>query len=134
MAEEKICLICGAQSSEEPELLFIKGKMGCICSNCLRDCTEAVENYYSSEQNMEEFLSEEVVTEEAKKYKTPEEIVSFLDQYVVGQDRAKRKLANAVYNHYKMLDYNEQKSDDDVEIRKSNVLLLGPTGSGRLYV
>ena len=61
----------------------------------------------------------------------PTEIKAYLDQYVIGQDRAKKALSVAVYNHYKRVKANM--IDDDIELQKSNILLLGPTGSGKTY-
>lgn len=126
MAIDKTCIICARKKSENEDLLFINGKEGCICEECVEGCIEVLNNYYEEDKNKEDESS-------AIAIKKPNEIKDFLDQYVIGQDAAKKKLAVAVYNHYKMLQYNESKNSD-VDIRKSNVLLIGSTGSGKTYL
>ena len=69
--------------------------------------------------------------EEAKTIPTPHQIKEFLDQYVIGQDEAKKYLSVAVYNHYKRINHPQSQDDDDVDIEKSNVVLVGPTGTGK---
>ncbi|MFT7518266.1 MAG: ATP-dependent Clp protease ATP-binding subunit ClpX, partial [Kiritimatiellia bacterium] len=92
-----------------------------ICSECIRLCLDIIrENAQAKPASWGQ-----------TGVPVPTKIKEFLDQYVVGQDLAKRKLAVAVYNHYKRLEANAQKSDDDVEVKKSNVLLIGPTGTGK---
>jgi ATP-dependent Clp protease ATP-binding subunit ClpX len=90
-----------------------------ICNECIDLCQEIIEEEFSPEQ-----------FEELTDIPKPEEIKSYLDEYVISQERAKKTLAVAVYNHYKRINLSEQASDD-VEIQKSNILLLGPTGSGK---
>lgn len=93
-----------------------------ICDECINVCNNIIE----SESYDEDLGYEEVKTEEIP---TPAEIKAVLDEYVIGQDEAKKTLAVAVYNHYKRINCKE--IIDDVEIQKSNILLLGPTGCGK---
>ncbi len=85
-----------------------------------------------SQEIIKEELAEEVLADLAEVPK-PKELLEILNQYVVGQDRAKRALAVAVYNHYKRVSYTES-SDDDVDLQKSNILMIGPTGSGKTFL
>ena len=99
---------------------MIQGPAGVrICDECVRLCMEIVEDGYQAES--EEFGSPDEIP-------TPHEIRAVLDQYVIGQDEAKVALSVAVYNHYKRIFFG---GGDDVELQKSNILLLGPTGSGK---
>ena len=124
MSEEKSkkqllrCSFCG--KSEKETHRMIQGPAGVrICDECVRLCMEIVEDGYQSES--EEFGSPDEIP-------TPHEIRAVLDQYVIGQDEAKVALSVAVYNHYKRIFFG---GGDDVELQKSNILLLGPTGSGK---
>ena len=95
-----------------------------ICNECIRLCLDIIRETKGSSG----------INFASGKIPSPSRIKSFLDQYVVGQDQAKRRLAVAVYNHYKRLEANSAKSSkggDEVEVQKSNVLLLGPTGTGK---
>ena len=117
------CSFCG-KTQEEVERI-IAGPGVYICDECIKVCTNIIENdlYEDSEITYEK----EAPTSLPK----PEEIKKILDEYVIGQDAAKKTLSVAVYNHYKRIN-NEKKADkDDVEIQKSNILLLGPTGCGK---
>lgn len=100
---------------------MIAGSSVFICDECVEMCND--------------ILREELPVQEAAgagdKLPTPEEIKQHLDHYVIGQDRAKRVLAVAVYNHYKRLRHAEQGGGSDIELSKSNILLIGPTGSGK---
>lgn len=117
------CMFCGRSDSEVPMLL--QGIDGFICTDCVKLAAD-----YVSE--MEGEHSSEGPAAPLGKAPKPKEIKSFLDQYVIGQDRAKTVLAVAVYNHYKRLDHNlVQGEADGVELEKSNVLLVGPTGTGK---
>ena len=97
-----------------------------ICEDCIRSSNDILTrlNQADEERAMRCFIKD-------KDMKKPREIVKFLDQYVVGQDRAKKSIAVAVYNHYKRIN---SICDSDVEIQKSNVLMIGPTGSGKTYL
>ena len=97
-----------------------------ICNECIQVCSNIIENEYDEdEEDLYTTVEEDVVP-------TPEEIKTILDEYVIGQEDAKKSLSVAVYNHYKRINNEDEKSNkDDVEIKKSNILLLGPTGSGK---
>ncbi len=114
------CSFCG--KSQENAKRIVAGPNVYICDECIDLCKNIVEN---------EFYEEEQYTlEQEEKLPNPSEIKDILDQYVIGQNNAKKTLAVAVYNHYKRIN-NEEDSKNDVEIQKSNVLLLGPTGCGK---
>ncbi|MCA1780321.1 MAG: ATP-dependent Clp protease ATP-binding subunit ClpX [Xanthomonadaceae bacterium] len=110
------CSFCGKSQHEVRKL--IAGPSVYICDECVELCNDIIR---------EEL--EEASLSERKSLPTPREINDFLDQYVIGQPKAKRVLSVAVYNHYKRLE--SQKHNDDVELAKSNILLIGPTGSGK---
>ena len=118
------CSFCG-KGQEEVERI-IAGPGVYICDECIKVCTNIIENdlYEDSEITYEN----EAPTDLPK----PEEIKEILDQYVIGQDVAKKTLAVAVYNHYKRV--LAEQTDDGVEIEKSNMLMLGPTGSGKTFM
>ena len=115
------CSFCG--KAQELVKRIVAGPNGVyICDECIGICNNIIENeIYDEETGYEDVKSEEIPT--------PAEIKSVLDEYVIGQEEAKRTLSVAVYNHYKRINCKE--IIDDVEIQKSNVLLLGPTGSGK---
>ena len=120
----KHCMFCGRSEREVPFLL--QGLDGFICS----DCVELAHDY------LKDTLG--AVSKDGKPLgrletlKKPVEIKEFLDEYVIGQDRAKKMLAVAVYNHYKRINHNlVDRPDDGVELEKSNILLVGPTGTGK---
>ena len=116
-------MFCGRKESEVPFLL--QGLDGFICS----DCVELAHEYITdSIQKTAAKSSSERIEDNNK----PADIKAFLDQYVIGQDRAKKMLAVAVYNHYKRINHNlVDRPDDGVELEKSNILLVGPTGTGK---
>jgi ATP-dependent Clp protease ATP-binding subunit ClpX len=116
------CSFCGRLKSETN--ILIMGMNAHICDNCVRDASEIVQNEFPSSRNS---------TSVSKlKLMPPAEIKAHLDQYVIGQDDAKKVLAVAVYNHYKRVDQplNKQKADE-VEIEKSNIIFVGETGTGK---
>ncbi len=114
--QKEICFLCGKTRSEVNQLL--KGKFGYICSDCVQEA------YRVLNENEEE-ISHNV------QLATPRQIKEYLDLYVIGQNEAKRTLAVSVHNHYKRI---SQSKKSDVEIQKSNVLLIGSTGSGKTYL
>jgi len=114
------CSFCG--KSQENVKKIIAGPGVYICDECIGVCQEIIED---------EFYEEDVELEEMEEEKIPKphEIKEILDEYVIGQEEAKKTLSVAVYNHYKRI--NNLDKVNDVEIQKSNVLLLGPTGCGK---
>ena len=117
------CSFCG--KSQETVQRIIAGPGVYICNECIELCSSIIEDGYE-----EEIENESVVVE---KVPSPKEIKEFLDEYVIGQEEAKKSLSVAVYNHYKRIN-NPIKDEDEVEIQKSNILLLGPTGCGKTYL
>ena len=116
--KQEFCFICGKTKSEVDRLL--KGQFGgCICNECVKEA------YKVLDEDEEDEISENM------QLATPSQIKAHLDQYVIGQNEAKRTLAVAVYNHYKRL---RQDKKSDVEIQKSNILMIGSTGSGKTYL
>ncbi len=120
--DEPRCSFCGRTQSEVKKL--IAGSSAYICNECVELCNEILEEEYGRLN-----LSEEEFSEIPK----PAEIKAYLDQYVIGQEKAKKILSVAVYNHYKRIEYEKLKKSKfkDVEIQKTNILLIGPTGSGK---
>ncbi|MDD5950993.1 MAG: ATP-dependent Clp protease ATP-binding subunit ClpX [Bacteroidales bacterium] len=120
----RYCMFCGRNEDEVPMLL--SGLEGYICTDCVHIASEYL-------KEMEQTRREEENTAlELGELQKPKAIKAFLDQYVIGQDRAKKLLAVAVYNHYKRINHNlVEKSDDGVELEKSNILMVGPTGTGK---
>ena len=118
------CMFCGRSERDVPFLL--QGIDGFICS----DCVELAHNYLKDTIGGASKDGKPLGRLEA--LKKPVEIKEFLDEYVIGQDRAKKMLAVAVYNHYKRINHNlVDRPDDGVELEKSNILLVGPTGTGK---
>src|SRR5512141_2431647 len=112
------CSFCGKSQHEVRKL--IAGPSVFICDECIELCNDIIR---------EEGSTAEAARTDKNKLPTPHEIRQILDQYVIGQDLAKKILSVAVYNHYKRLEPGSR--DDDVELAKSNILLIGPTGSGK---
>ena len=121
---EPKCLFCGKPKSSGKR--FIGGGGAIICEDCIKASNDILIRLKQADEEKagRGFLKESDL-------KKPRELVEFLDQYVVGQDRAKRSIAVAVYNHYKRI---SNCSDSDVELQKSNILMVGPTGSGKTYL
>ena len=115
------CSFCGKSQDEVKKI--IAGNNVFICNECVA----------LSQEIIKEELAEEVLADLAEVPK-PKELLATLDEYVVGQERAKRALAVAVYNHYKRVSFAESRDEEDVELQKSNILLIGPTGSGKTFL
>ena len=120
-----ICDFCGATDSRDNPV--IAGDNACICKSCV---TAASEIMNGNVENINDQTKVNPVEEKEIKIKTPGELKAILDEYIIGQDRAKKVLSVAVYNHYKRI-FRHNEIDDDTELNKSNVLLIGPTGSGK---
>ncbi|GGH68733.1 ATP-dependent Clp protease ATP-binding subunit ClpX [Compostibacillus humi] len=110
------CSFCGKSQDQVRKLVAGPGVY--ICDECIELCTEIVEEELGTEEEIE-----------FKEIPKPKEICEILDDYVIGQEKAKKSLSVAVYNHYKRI--NSPKSSDDVELAKSNIAMIGPTGSGK---
>ncbi len=110
------CSFCG--KSQEQVKKLVAGPGVYICDECIDLCTEIVEEELGQDEEMD-----------LKELPKPHEICNYLDEYVIGQEQAKKSLSVAVYNHYKRIRSDAKK--DDVELQKSNILFLGPTGSGK---
>ena len=110
------CSFCGKNQDQVKRLIAGPGVY--ICDECIDLCSDIIQDEF-----------EDNVELDTTALPKPREIKSYLDQYVIGQDRAKKALSVAVYNHYKRVKANM--IDDDIELQKSNILLLGPTGSGK---
>lgn len=118
----KECSFCGKNENEVRNL--IEGQQGCICNECVAACGVL----FDQSSDDEEVTATEWSDEDLP---TPAQMVVSLNDHVIGQDAAKKSLAVAVYNHYKRLRHKEKAKKDDVELAKSNILLIGPTGSGK---
>ena len=119
--EDKLlyCSFCGKNQNEVRKL--IAGPSVYICNECIDLCNDIIKEEIS-----------EASEEDEEHFPVPKEIKSTLDEYVIGQEEAKKHLSVAVYNHYKRLKGAKRlENKDDVELTKSNILLLGPTGSGK---
>ena len=113
------CSFCGKNQDQVKRLIAGPGVY--ICDECIELCSEIIADE-----------TEETLEFESRTLSKPQEIKEYLDQYVVGQEDAKRALSGAVYNHYKRINAND--TSDDVELQKSNILLMGPTGSGKTFL
>ena len=116
------CSFCGKTQEEVKKIVAGPGVY--ICNECIDLCKEIID---------EEFYDEAV--RELTDVPKPQEILNVLNEYVIGQERAKRTLSVAVYNHYKSVNQSETAAtQDDVELQKSNICLIGPTGSGKTFL
>ena len=127
------CVFCGRSDAEVPFLL--QGMDGYICPDCAKLAAEYVDEMAGQaghDRRTRKNAKQDVMPGYDRASIKPVVIKEYLDQYVIGQDRAKKVLAVAVYNHYKRLQHNLiDKADDGVELEKSNILLVGPTGTGK---
>ncbi len=125
-----VCSFCG-QESNDGVLVPSPLEEGCyICSDCVNQLHEAVTEYFQTEAPSKKSKSKGD-TQSLTNVPKPKEICEFLDNYVIGQESAKRFLSVAVYNHYKRL---AQDKTDDVDIEKSNIIMVGPTGTGKTLI
>ena len=115
------CSFCG--KAQESVRKIVAGPGVYICDECIDLCNSIIEAEIYDEENEKYELGEEIPN--------PQEIKKILDEYVIGQEDAKKSLSVAVYNHYKRIMHEEEKDINDVETQKSNILLLGPTGCGK---
>lgn len=116
------CDFCGR--TEDQVDILISGLNACICNECAEQVNEILAgNAHSKKASKNSF--------EEKKLPKPTEIKAYLDQYVIGQDEAKKAMSVAVYNHYKRLRDNNKKQNDEVELEKSNIIMVGSTGTGK---
>lgn len=122
------CSFCRKNQNQVKKL--IAGPNGVyICDECIEVCSEIIAEQFDDEYGVESGAALEDIN-----LLKPMQIKALLDEYVVGQDEAKKVLSVSVYNHYKRILANDRFSDDDVELQKSNILMLGPTGSGKTYL
>jgi len=118
-----ICDFCGATDTRDNPV--IAGDNACICKACVNAAHEIMSGNLPEDENKSKISDTKDI-----KIKSPAELKKILDEYVIGQDKAKKVLSVAVYNHYKRI-FRHNEIDDDTELNKSNVLLIGPTGSGK---
>lgn len=112
------CSFCGKTQDQVRKLVAGPGVY--ICDECIELCNEIIEEEFNDDVELE-----------LKDVPKPKDIRAILDQYVIGQDEAKKTLSVAVYNHYKRINMGQGKPGEDVELSKSNILMIGPTGSGK---
>lgn len=121
-------MFCGRSENEVP--LLLQGLDACICSDCANMAAEYVAEYTGTSSRKKSKAAAKSAPKSESLLK-PKEIHDFLNQYIIGQDRAKKVLAVAVYNHYKRLNNNLAADSNELELEKSNILLAGPTGTGK---
>lgn len=118
------CSFCGRTRDDVDVKILIAGIEGHICESCVAHAQEIIEQEITVKD-------EKAISSFKLTVKKPIEIKKFLDEYVIGQDEAKKVLAVAVYNHYKRLQQKNKESANDVEIEKSNIIMVGETGTGK---
>ena len=126
------CSFCGRTENQVHKL--ISGPNGVyICNECVAICEDII-NESDADEGMGEYEGDDILNMNDIKLLKPVQIKEFLDEYVIGQEEAKKVLSVSVYNHYKRVLAQSEAAADDVELQKSNILLLGPTGSGKTYL
>lgn len=124
------CLLCNRTEDEVP--MMLTGATGFICSDCVAKAYEMISEYAPEILHTDSSKSgKDALTVDMKKVPKPKEIKEYLDQYIIGQDAAKRYLSVAVYNHYKRITQQQKNNNDDVDIEKSNIIMVGSTGTGK---
>src|SRR5574344_2687940 len=123
------CSFCGKTQDQVKKL--IAGPEVYICDECVELCNEILDEEFFENKDKDGATAEVKKGEEEKSIPKPHEIKAYLDENIVGQDDAKKVLSVAVYNHYKRISHNITEKSSDIEIQKSNILLVGPTGSGK---
>ncbi len=124
-SKELVCSFCGKPQRMVRRLIAGPGVY--ICDECVEMCHNIISDEFAKE------IAMEIAPDQVKELLKPHEIAQKLSDYVIGQDKAKKVLAVAVYNHYKRIS-SQQSNTDDVELQKSNMLMVGPTGSGKTYL
>ncbi|MBR6894649.1 MAG: ATP-dependent Clp protease ATP-binding subunit ClpX [Lactococcus sp.] len=119
--DQIFCSFCGKSQDEVKKI--IAGSDVFICNECVELSMDILRDEFKDD------LSTDMLDS-----KTPKELLAILNDYVIGQDTAKRALSVAVYNHYKRINFVASKADDDIELQKSNILMIGPTGSGKTFL
>jgi len=125
MSKNQRCDFCGVQDTKENPV--ISGDNSSICKTCAKSAYEIISSHQDNKEDMQ--LSN-INEKKEQKILKPKELKDILDQYVIGQEKAKKVLSVAVYNHYKRI-LDKTSNDEDTVLAKSNVLLIGPTGSGK---
>lgn len=125
--DKTICDFCGVEDSEQNPV--IAGENATICQTCAKSAFDIIQNHKDGNGDIEDIELSDTL-EDTQVILTPKELKGILDEYVIGQDKAKKVLSVAVYNHYKRI-FMQGASEDLTELTKSNVLLIGPTGSGK---
>lgn len=131
---DKKCSFCGKPEAKVKRLIEGPDGRTFVCDECVNICYEMLQNSDKGKtgDSDSDYIDKILLEEEMKELPTPHEIKAFLDDYIIGQDQAKKALSVAVYNHYKRLQLNQDiADDDDVEVAKSNILMIGSTGSGK---
>ena len=124
ISEEKVrCSFCNKTQDQVRKMIAGPGGVY-ICDECIDICSDIIEEEYEDDSELVEELEINLLK--------PVEIKNFLDEYVIGQEEAKKVMAVSVYNHYKRV--MAPKDEDDVELQKSNIIMIGPTGSGKTYL
>ena len=144
--QEERCSFCGKTTSEVDDMFEGQGGNVRICGQCIALCSIMMagkhppQNQQMLPNPFDAILEEEAPQKSRKRSQAkpksvkPRELSEYLDQYVIGQSRAKKVVSVAVYNHYQRIRNNLEQKNSDVELQKSNVLLLGPTGSGKTLI
>ena len=121
MNSDAICSFCGKNQNEVKRLISSPDTLSYICDSCIEICRDIIKE---QEKKKTQTFS----------LPTPKELKTKLDEYIIGQENAKKAMSVAVYNHYKRLNYNLSLSKDKIELDKSNILLVGPTGVGKTLI